>query len=178
MDNKNKIRRVSAALRFACLVYLISSPLLTIAVWLNFEQFAAASEPFSNLPLHMELIGPLNLFLGFLVSCVPAGILMYGVWRLLLLFGLYRNGALFSPAIANHIQVFAAMLMLKVVTSPLVDILLGLVLTMNNPVGERGISISIGSNDLSVLFLSGVMFAIAWIMREGQRLAEENAEFI
>jgi hypothetical protein len=178
MDNTTKIRRVSIALRFACLIYLICSPLLTLGIWLNFEQLGANTEPFSNLPLQMEYIGPVNLILGFLVSCLPMGIMMYGVWRLRLLFGLYRTGALFTPAIACHIQVFAAMLMLKVVTSPIVDIFLSLFLTMNNPAGERSISISLGSDDLSVLFLSGVMFAVAWIMREGQRLAEENAEFI
>lgn len=178
MDNATKIRWVSTTLRHACEAYLILTPVLAIGIWLNFEAFALTSEAFSNLPLQMEYIGPTNLMLGFLVGCLPMGLMMYGVWRLRQLFGLYRTGALFTPAIAGHLQAFAAMLMLTVITSPLVDVLTSLVLTMNNPAGERSISINLGSNDLSVLFLSGVMFAIAWIMREGHRLAEENAEFV
>lgn len=178
MDNHLRIRRVSKLLRGACDAYLLLRPLLAVGIWLNLESVMRSVGPFANLPMRMEFIGPVNVILGFLVTCIPMGLMMYGVWRLRQLFSLYSTGALFSLASARHLHVFASMLLVTVLTSPVIDILLSLVLTMNYPAGERAISINLGSNDLSMLFIAGVMFAIAWIMREGYLLAEENAEFV
>lgn len=176
MDNKQKIRRVSLVLRLASDAYLILKPLLAIAIWLNFDSLAGSIE--SSPGLQMEYVGSINLLLGFLVNCIPMGLMLYGVWHLRQLFGLYTTGMLFTPANAKHLHTFAAMLLITVVTSPIIDILQSVVLTMNHPEGERSLSINLSSADLTTLFLAGVMFAIAWIMREGHRLAEENAEFI
>ena len=178
MDNNLKIRRVSALLRLGCNVYLVLTPVLVVAIWLNLDSLAGELNPQFAQPLRMEFIGPVNLVLGFLVSSIPKGLMMYGVWRLRELFGLYRIGTFFTPTNAGHLHAFALILLITVVSSPVIDILQSLVLTMNYPEGERSISINFSTDDLSTLFLAGVMFAIAWTMREGHRLAEENAEFV
>lgn len=178
MENNLKIRRVSTVLRLACDAYLILRPLMAILIWLNLESLAGGSTPYFNQPLRMEFIGPMNLVLGFGISAIPMGLMLYGVWHLRQLFALYRLGTFFAPENARHLHVFAAMLLVTVVTSPVIDILMSIAMTMNYPAGQRAVSIDLSSGDLSMLFLAGVMFAIAWIMREGHRLAAENAEFV
>lgn len=178
MENTQKIRRVSFVLRFACAAYLVLKPLFAVIIWLNLEEMADDLNPLFAEPLRMEFIGPLNLLLGFLVSSIPMALMMYGVWRLRELFGLYRLGEFFTPATASHLHAFAKMLLITVVISPIVDILTSVAMTIGYPQGERSISIDFSSNDLSTLFLSGLLFALAWAMREGHRLAEENAEFV
>lgn len=176
MDNKLKIRRVSRLLRWASDAYLILKPLLAIAIWLNFDTMAGSIE--ASAQLQMEFVGPINLLLGFLVNCIPMGLMLYGVWHLRQLFGLYTTGIVFTVATARHLHTFATILLITVITSPLIDILQSFVLSMNHPEGERMLSVNLSSADLGNLFLAGVMFAIAWIMREGHRLAAENEAFV
>lgn len=178
MNNTQKIRRVSLLLRSGCDAYLILKPLLALVIWLNLEEMAGdLSSQFSQ-PLRWEFIGPMNLLAGFLVSCIPIALMMYGVWRLRLLFGQYRVGSFFTLENASHLHAFAKMLLITVILSPVIDVLLSVAMTINYPQGERSISIDFSSNDLSTLFVAGVMFAVGWTMRESYRLATENAEFV
>jgi hypothetical protein len=44
--------------------------------------------------------------------------------------------------------------------------------------GHRFVSLSLGAGDVTTLFISGVVLAIARVMAEGQRVADENSKFV
>ncbi|MFM1896252.1 MAG: hypothetical protein RLZZ385_1326 [Pseudomonadota bacterium] len=178
MDNLDKLRRVSAVLQWACTFYLVTAPLVLAGLWLNFDRFGPQVEALRSLPIQLEYVGPMNLWLGFFLSGVPVGLVMVGVWRLRRLFGLYRTGVLFSAESAGHLHAFAVLLFSSVLLSPFTRALTSVVLTMGNPPGQRTLALSFGSTDLSKLFIAGVLLAVAWILREGYRLARENEAFV
>jgi uncharacterized membrane protein YidH (DUF202 family) len=178
VQNRKAMDRISAVLIWACTLSLLLTPLLVLWTWLDFDRFAPAIAAASNINLQRETLGALNITLGFLLTMVPLSLLMLGVWRLRQLFTLYRAGSYFNQAAAGHLHGFAMMLFFSALVSPITQALTTVVLTMGNPPGQRSLSINIGSDDFNQLALAGVLIAIAWVLREGQRLAQENAEII
>ena len=49
---------------------------------------------------------------------------------------------------------------------------------MNNPPGMRHLSVSFGSDQVFTLFFAGMVWLMAAVIGQGQKLAEENASFI
>ena len=178
MSEHHRIRRVSALLILACNAYLLLAPLLLAAVWFNFERLGPQWQTLAELPIRPEYVGLWNKLAGALITTVPMALLMYGVWRLRQLFVQFRGGSLFSADGAGHLHAFAWMLLVTVLLSPVISALLSVVLTMNNPPGQRALVISLGSNDLAQLFIAGALFAITWTLREGYRLRQENEAFV
>lgn len=178
MSHPVRIRRVSTALKLACDAYLILAPLVLAVVWFNFEKVGPQWQTLAELPIRPEYVGLTNKLLGALITAIPVALLMYGVWHLRQLFEQFRQGRLFSADGASHLHVFAMMLLVTMLLTPVVSALLSVVLTMNNPPGERALVITFGSNDLGQLFIAGALFAISWTLREGYRLSQENEGFV
>jgi uncharacterized membrane protein len=61
---------------------------------------------------------------------------------------------------------------------PLTSATLSAALSVGNPPNERAITIAFSINDYFALLVGGVLLAIATVMREAARLAEENASFV
>ena len=178
MQNLDKIRLVSRWMWLACNIALMCLPLFMIWVWLDFERFAPFIGHTLGLPLQREYLGPLNLLLGFLCSLIPVSVILVGIWRLRQMFHNYQHGILFSQSNADHLLIFARMLFISVLLTPISSALLSVALTFSNPPGQRSLVLSLGSYQFATLFLAGVFMAVAWIMREGHRLANENAGFV
>jgi uncharacterized membrane protein YidH (DUF202 family) len=178
MNNPARIRRVSTLLKLACDAYLLLAPLLLAAIWLNFEQLGPQWQTLAQLPIQPQYVGLINKLLGALITAIPLVLLMYGVWRLRKLFEQFRQGKLFSESGADHLHAFAWTLLITMLMAPVVSALLSLVLTMNNPPGEKALVITLGSNDFGQLFIAGALFAITWTLREGYRLSQENEAFV
>ena len=47
-------------------------------------------------------------------------------------------------------------------------------LSYHNPVGERFVSVSIGTNEILALLCGGVIITISKVMQKAHELAEEN----
>jgi len=178
MDNLTKLKRVSALLHRACTLYLVLAPLTVIAVWLNFERFGPHIDDLRSLPIQLEFVGPLNLWLAFAFSALPVGLLMAGVWRLREVLKQFSQGVVFTATGAGHLHAFATLLFISVLVSPFTRALTSVALTMGNPPGQRTLAFTLGSDDLSKLFMAGVLLAIVWILREGYRLTLENEAFV
>lgn len=178
MSDLRRIRTVSSLLQLACTAYLFGAPLLWLLVWLNFETLGPQWGAVSNLPLQPEFIGVWNKLLGATITLIPILLMIRGVHHLKKLFVEFRQGELFSESGAAHLHVFAKMLFITMLIAPFMGALLSIVLTMNHPAGERAVVFSIGSANLSQLFIAGTLFAITWTLREGYRLRQENEAFV
>ena len=178
MNNTIKIYRVSIAMQWFCLAVLVLLPISLVWGWLNFEEYAPRLAAERGYLLDMDYIGPLQLVLGLICSFIPVAILLYGVWRLRLLFGLYRRHIFFSVDNIRHLYIFSLTLFVSALSAPLVDAVLSVVLTFANPPGQKALSLHFGSAEVSTLFIAGALMTISWIMREAHGLAKENAEFV
>ena len=118
---------------------------------------------------------PLNLgtrLLGTLVMLLPDLVFMLMLWQLLQLFRGYRQAMLFTFSQIRRYQLIGLLLCVSFVTKIITTPLLDLVLTLPGP--ELHGQINIGSSDFQLLLAGLIVSALALVMREAKRLADEQ----
>ena len=178
MSNLNRIRRAARVMSGICLFFMYALPLGLALIWINFE--AIGPQMMGQLPaqIRFETLGFGTLLAGFAISMIPASVLIYGLVQLRRLFRNYSRGVIFSREQAARLRRFALASMLSVGLQIVSNSLLSVLLTFNNPPGMRQLAVSVSSDQLGTIFLGGVFLIIAWIMGEGSRLAEDNAQIV
>lgn len=196
----NKLERMSNLIEWILLFALLATPLMTVmGVWsqllggsdyLQQELIDALavqdSSVLNHVPLTMAqpalassapLIAdyPLNLgtrLLGTLVMLLPDLVFMLMLWQLLQLFRGYRQAMLFTFSQIRRYQLIGLLLCVSFVTKIITTPLLDLVLTLPGP--ELHGQINIGSSDFQLLLAGLIVSALALVMREAKRLADEQ----
>nr|WP_256669055.1 DUF2975 domain-containing protein [Pseudomonas sp. C2B4] len=115
---------------------------------------------------------------GILLSSVPLLALAYGLAHLRRLFQSYSRGDYFSSAAAVHLGLVGRAVALWVVFDFLCEPLLSLWVTMNAPVGERLITISVTAPTFVALFLAACIAIIARILRQASEVDSEYRNFV
>ncbi len=100
------------------------------------------------------------------------------MWQLWTLFGEYQRGAVFSPRALRSLQRFATLMVVLAVLEPVSRALNTVVLSWDRPVGQRVLAVTLTSNDYALLLGALVFVALARVMREAARVAEENEGFV
>ena len=124
-----------------------------------------------QMALHTQVIGGLW-------SLVPVGIVLVGLHRLWVLFGEYALGRVFSHRALVNLRGFARCVLTIGFVSPLYGALLSVIVTWDRKPGTREINLQFGSDDYAMLLLGAVLLAIASVMAEAARVAEDNAGFV
>ncbi|MCP4330347.1 MAG: DUF2975 domain-containing protein [Alphaproteobacteria bacterium] len=174
----HKIQRLSAVMRVLTVAALAVLPVLLAALWLF------APEIFWNTPeLQMVRRSDPDLPLGLRVAAAAvtlaaAGPLLFGLDQLRRLFTLYCTGKVFVAEGARRLRAFAWAVILMAVVQPVAGAALTVLLTLDNPPGQRMLSISFGSGEIQTLFVGLLFLVVATIMGEATRIADENAEFV
>lgn len=132
--------------------------------------FMSLSSP--SIPVLNNLTPFLRLS-GFVANLPLVGLQTYWLWQLRGLFGCYAQGKIFTLENTTHIKRTAQAFLGIAFMSVIVGSLSGLVLTANNPVGHRMLSLTFGTHQISDILTGLVLVVIASIMDEGRRLKEE-----
>lgn len=122
-----------------------------------------------------EGLTPALLWLSLSLPLLSGLLALWHVWRL---FGHYAAGRVFDLASVRHLQWLGWGLLALAAARPLSHTLAVLVLSWHNPPGQRQLLVGISSDHYALLMLGLVLVAMARIMRESVRVAQENAEFI
>lgn len=179
MNNVSKIKRLSAAMQLFCSLLITALPIWLIWFWYNYEQnLSALSIANPNVLLDSQYIHIYQPILAAAISALFMLLPLWGLWHLRRLFKLFRSGVFFTEKSVRHMHIFALTIFISALLKPISSALLSVVLTLENPPGQKALAISFGSNEISQIFMAGVLIAVTWILREGQRIASENAEFI
>lgn len=99
---------------------------------------------------------------------------MWGFYHLIKLFRLYELGQVFSIENVRHIKISAYSALAWLVADFFTYSLLILALTVDNPIGQRYLSISVSSKHFSTLVISIIAIIIAQVMDEARKLKDEN----
>jgi len=116
--------------------------------------------------------------LALALYLIPTGFEVWAMWSLRRLFLLYAKGEVFSQSAIAAINHVAAGLFWSVIAGLLLEAPVSLALSWPQGHGHRAISIGFGSDDLLWLFVAGTVLAIARVMAEARRVADENAGFV
>lgn len=116
--------------------------------------------------------------IGAAVSVLPVAVGLYALWQLWQLFAEYAAGRVFGRIAAQRLRRFAWALLGAALLAPLVRAAMSVVLTIGNPPGQRMLVLGFSWNDYLAVLLSAVLIAIATVMAEAVRVAEENEGFV
>ena len=158
-------------------------PFLLALFWIFFDVIdqAGAAQVFTPGSVTLDSIpikGPITALtkvLGFCVTMIPVGFNMAAFYFLVKLFGLYAQGNIFTAENVRCIRKVGYILLIRQMISPFIDALMYMVLTMNNPQGERMIGFGFSSANFSQIIIALLIILVSWIMDEGRKLKDEEA---
>jgi hypothetical protein len=112
------------------------------------------------------------------IIAIPVGVLLFGLWQARALFANFAKGRVFTLASARHLRDFAACVLAQAILGPLSSAAVFLALTFSNPPGNRQFAIPLSLDNYVALIVGGVLLAVAWVMVEATRIADEHASFV
>lgn len=171
-----RIARLASILRVACTIGMVALPALVLI-----EFWTIDVSGFLGVPPGIVLIGNIPLvsqLLALAVAALPVGLGIYGLYWLRRLFGLYRQGRIFSVDNSRCLKAFAWTQIASGLLQPFVGAALSVIVSWHNPPGERVLAIEVGSNTVGTILFGLLILVIAWVMGEASRVADENAQFV
>jgi hypothetical protein len=177
-QNLTHVQKLSGRMKNICSVIMGVIPLCLILIWVNFEFTASTFQLFADIPYQPEYMTQVTLIFGFIVSAALASFIFYALHKLRQFFVSCSAGDVFTSENGCYLHRFSIFTMLYAVLTIPAKALLALILTINNPPGERILSISLSSTELSLVFLGAVFLVISWIIKESARIAEDNANIV
>ena len=115
---------------------------------------------------------------AFVLGCFPIAAVVWGLWNAALLFRDYGAGRVLPAIVGRRLRHFGAALIALPATAFIVRVAGSLLLTMNNPPGQRHIILSADLGSLVLAVAGAILIAAGWGMVEAARIADENRRFV
>jgi len=174
-----QLRRASYVMAWLSTVGAVLGPALLVACF-------AFPDGTRAMDIHLGHYG------GYLTAAVPLGDRLFALvfaliptliasWGLIALAGLFRcfvAGQVFTVQSLRALSHVTMALFWNVIAAFVAEAPITYFLTNHLGHGHREISLTLGSDDVQVLFVAGVAYVIARVMAEARRLAEENEGFV
>lgn len=175
-----RVRRISLGMVWACRALLVLLPLAFAAYWVvaSDAQLLALSQLPAQVIPSVASLAPWQRLVGGVVMAVPLGLLLVGVWHAQRCFVRFAQGQVFTAEATARLRRFAGWVAAAALGALLAGVVASVVLTWNNPPGQRHLAIGIGSDHVFTLFFAGLVWLMAAVIGEGQALAEENQGFV
>lgn len=172
----SRIRRLAWIVRLLCLLGVVVIGTLPFIFWADADwvaDIAANTWRLSKLQLDLG-----SRLWGLAASMLPTGASLFALWQMWSLFGCFAQGELLARRPAQHLRRLAFGLCALAAAQPLGQTLAILALTWGNPKGERQLWLGLSSDHYLALLFGLLLLALAQVLHEAARVAEENAEFV
>ncbi len=173
-----QITRLSRVLWWLANLLMVLVPVGVAWTWTHFDQLAPFLPSMAGIPYDPERVTTSILVGAFCLNMIPGAIAIYGFWRLRRLFGLFAVGRYFDVEVIRCVRNFASAALAYGLAAPLTRLLIGLLVSLSNPPGERVLLVRISSDDLVIVFLGGVFFLIARVWSKAKEISDENDQIV
>ncbi|MCR9143502.1 MAG: DUF2975 domain-containing protein [bacterium] len=174
-QNLSRIRRISRRLQRLLWIALAIPPLALLYYW-GFHH-TLPPETQAGARLGIVIVEPLPAALrtlAFGLTMAGASISMWGVYALIRLFRLYESGRIFLAENVACFRTIGRVCIAQAAANVLLVPVLSVILTLNNPAGQKQLALSFGSGSFFLLLAGGVILVIAAVMEEGRKLEEDR----
>lgn len=154
---------------FVCYYWLTVDTQYDYLTSLGIIQSSYEISNYTQLPLTLT-----TRVLASIASLMLCAVIMYALKILIRLFRNYEQNEIFSLQNTMCYQKLGCSLFYWVGASVIYGALISVILSFNNPPGERIISVSFEGIDLLTIVLGFMILIISWVMKEGFILADEN----
>ena len=172
------LRRLVWLVRLLALVGAAALLTVPAVFWADAGWVQAAAPSMAGLGVHPTVVDERARLLGALASLPGVLLGLAALWRLWRLFGEYAAGRVFGAAAQRHLRGFAAALLASAVVTPFMRAAVGIALTLGNPPGQRVLAFTLSWNDYLSILCGAVLLAVALVMADAVRLAEDNEGFV
>ncbi|MEP3276237.1 MAG: DUF2975 domain-containing protein [Stappiaceae bacterium] len=126
-------------------------------------------------PSELTLFKRLGLIL---LLAGPFGSALYGLWNLRALFDCYGQGNILGRAPSRFIRAVGFAMVLNAVLTVLTFSLGSLLLTFDNPAGQKQLAVSVSSDLFFVFLMGGLLLVIGHVLHEASRISDENRQIV
>lgn len=178
MAERRTVQTFCRLMAWLCVAGMILIPALAVSVWLLPGLAGNVTLNVARADVDASSLGPAQRLLGLAVSLMLAGVQVAALWFLRQAFVEGGRGVWFSLRAVRSFRRFAWLTLILVPLNVAQDSAMSVITTMNNPAGERMLSIGFGSDNFRALFTALVMLFVAHMFAAGREVDEENAAFI
>jgi hypothetical protein len=177
-DPAAKIRRLSHVLMVLCGLGIVVVALVYPLSWIVLR--ADSYRRVWQIPEHVPLAlpGPTLRLLGFVVSGLFYGPILYGLAQLWLVLRQFGRGVLFDRRNVRRLRHIGWAIVAVAAGDIATQILVPFVLTFANPPDQRWLNLDFSDGDLLGIFAGGVMLLIARVLDAARAISEDNAQII
>lgn len=175
-----KIVHLSCLLKWSALVLCAALPLMEAGYWItNGYPFLAPFfqwnlPTFGEKPIVWVQLNEAQKLLGFLATLIPLAFSMISLGYLAQLFSAFERLELFEKKNVQILKRAGWALVWGQILYPLHLACLSLALTYRNPVGERNLTIALGSHQFEILAIGLSILLASWVFEEAVKLQEEQ----
>lgn len=175
-DGLRRIRRLAWIVRLLCLMGVVVIGALPFFFWAQPDWVAeVAGKTWSLTVVQLDMASRLW---GLAAMMLPTSVILFSLWHMWSLFGCFAQGELLAPRPAQHLRYLGMGVSSLAAVQPLGHTLAVLALTWGNPKGERRLWFGLSSDHYLALLFGLLLLALAQVLREAVRVADENAEFV
>lgn len=175
-DGLRRIRRLAFVVRLLSLLGAVVIATLPFMFWAEADWVAeVATREWAVTKLQLDLGSRLA---GLTASLLPVSVSVFALWQMWSLFGCFAAGELLARRPAAHLRRLGFSLCALAAAQPLGRTLTILALTWGNPKGERQLWVGLSSDHYLSLLFGLLLLALAQVLTEAARVADENAEFV
>jgi Protein of unknown function (DUF2975) len=175
------IDRLGRLSTFMCVVVAVGGALAELAliwIWLSPTAVETLVVPRLGLGAMPVTLDGWNRILGFAVCMLPMAVIVWMLYQAYELFDGYRLGRVFTEEAPVRLRRIGLSLLALALLRPVTTTLLGVVLTLSNPPGQRLLAIGIGIDDYMIAAIGGLLLVIGHVMVEAKRLADDNRQIV
>ena len=184
--NSDRLRRFSSAMVIVTslgialiaglMILMFSGAMVLVFLLPDWTHNLLLPQP-GNSGVNLELT-PGRLAAAAAIIAIPVGVLLFMLGQARALFADFAEGRVFTLASARHLRDFAACVLAQAILGPLSSTAVFLAFTFSNPPGSRKFAIELSVDNYVALIVGGVLLAVAWVMVEATRIADEHASFV
>ncbi len=175
-DGHRRIRRLAWIVRLLSLVGALFIGTLPFVFWAQPDWVAeVAARTWSLSTMQLDLGSRLW---GLAAMLLPTAVSLFTLWQMWSLFGCFAQGELLARRPAAHLRRLGLGVSSLAAAQPLGHTLAILALTWGNGKGERRLWFGLSSDHYLALLFGLLLLALAQVLSEAARVADENAEFV
>ncbi len=178
MASTKTLVRFNSTMAMLCTLLMFGIPVAMAWFWLNFDSNIESVSIYNEGILQVDTIVAWQVITAGSFSLLSSLIFAYGLYQLRKLFINFTAREYFTQPNLECMYRFSLILFVSATLKLFDTAVMSVVLTWNNPPGERALSITFSSTQFWSLFIAATFLAITWSFREGVELAKENAEFV
>ncbi|WP_025822318.1 DUF2975 domain-containing protein [Shewanella marina] len=180
-----RLQTYSYRVALICRLFLVLLPIGIIYSWLSvqtpYDYLSMTGVAPFDMNIHELTQTPLSMqtrVISIIVSLAYSLILISALNYLITLFKNYQKGDIFTLQNTKLYQKLGYSVFYWVIGGVIYHAVMTVVLSFNNPPGQRVLAIGVSGIDILGLLIGFLIVMISWVMQEGYRIADENTHTI